>query len=73
MCIGFLQQLSRAKAPLTLTEPDEINMLMVLRAAGYVAAFTLRTAQDGELREWGRFLAVTPAGRNALADPALEA
>ncbi|MGF6347592.1 hypothetical protein [Variovorax sp. W2I14] len=68
MCIEFLDRLSRSKAPLTLTQPDEINNLVVLRAAGFVAAFTLRSVRDGESREWGRFLTVTPAGRAALAD-----
>jgi hypothetical protein len=68
MCIEFLDRLSRSKAPLTLTQPDEINNLVVLRAAGFVAAFTLRSVRDGESRGWGRFLALTPAGRAALAD-----
>jgi hypothetical protein len=68
MCIEFLQQLNRGGAPRTLTEPDEINNLMVLRAAGYVAAFTLRSSQGGASREWGRFLALTPKGRAALAE-----
>ncbi|MEZ2299234.1 hypothetical protein [Variovorax sp. RCC_210] len=73
MCLEFLQQLSHGKAPRTLTEPDEINTLLVLRAAGYVAAFTLRSSQNGESREWGRFLAITPRGREALAESASEA
>jgi hypothetical protein len=73
MCLEFLQQLSHGKAPRTLTEPDEINTLLVLRAAGYVAAFTLRSSQNGESREWGRFLAITPSGREVLAESASEA
>ncbi len=73
MCIEFLQQLSNGKAPCTLTEPEEINNLLVLRAAGYVAAFTLRSSQKGESREWGRFLAITPEGRAALAQSPPEA
>jgi hypothetical protein len=68
MCIELLDRLNRGKAPLTLTEPDDINNLVVLRAAGFVAAFTLRSTQDGQSREWGRFLALTPAGRAALVD-----
>ncbi|MBJ2154264.1 hypothetical protein [Variovorax sp. IB41] len=72
----FLDHLSRSKAPLTLTDPDEINNLVVLRAAGFVAAFTLRPLRDGDGsedrkdgqgRERGRFLALTPEGRAALA------
>lgn len=67
MCLDLLDRLSHARPPLTLTRPDDLDSLVVLRAAGFVAAFTLRTVQDGEVREWGRFLALTPAGRAALA------
>lgn len=67
MCIDFLVQLSRSKAPVTFVTSDEINTLMVLRAAGLVAAFTLRTRENDQVREWGRFLALTPEGRAALA------
>lgn len=67
MSLAFLAQLSRAKAPLTLTSPQEINELFLLRAAGLVAAFTLRVVEDGRTREYGRYLALTPAGRQALS------
>lgn len=67
MCFDFLAQLSRSKAPVTFATTDEINRLMVLRAAGLVAAFTLRTRENDQVREWGRFLALTPEGRAALA------
>lgn len=60
-------QLSHCDAPLTLARPHEVNELVLLRAAGLVAAFTLRVTEDGRTREYGRFLALTPAGRAALA------
>lgn len=73
MSIAFLVQLSSGKAPLTLTRPQEVNELVLLRAAGLVAAFTLRVTEDGETREYGRFLALTPQGRAALAANSREA
>lgn len=68
MCIAFLAELGRGKAPLTLTQPQEVNNLVVLRAAGFVAAFTLRVTENDQTREYGRFLALTPEGRAALAE-----
>lgn len=68
MSIAFLAQLGRSQPPLTLTQPQEVQELLTLRAAGLVAAFTLRATERGETREYGRFLALTPAGRVALAD-----
>jgi hypothetical protein len=67
MSIAFLAQLSRSKAPLTLTSSHEVNQLVLLRAAGLVAAFTLRVTEEGRTSEYGRFLALTPSGRAALA------
>jgi hypothetical protein len=70
MSIAFLAQLSRSRAPLTLTltQPQEVHELVMLRAAGLVVALTLRAAENGHTREYGRFLALTPAGRVALAE-----
>jgi hypothetical protein len=64
MCIEFLRALAKRPAPVTLTHRRDVDNLLVLRAAGLVAAFTLKT-DDGR-REVGRFLALTPDGRNAL-------
>ena len=65
MCIEFLRALAKLPAPVTLTHRRDVDNLLVLRAAGLVAAFTLKT-DDGR-REVGRFLALTPDGRDALA------
>jgi hypothetical protein len=68
MSIAFLAQLSRSRAPLTLTQPQEVHEPVMLRAAGLVVALTLRATESGHPREYGRFLALTPAGRVALAE-----
>jgi RNA polymerase sigma-54 factor len=68
MSIAFLAQLSRSRAPLTLTQPQEVHERVMLRAAGLVVALTLRATENGHTREYGRFLALTPAGRVALAE-----
>lgn len=73
MSIAFLAQLSRGQAPLTLTQPQEVQELVMLRAAGLVAAFTLHATERGQTREYGRFLALTPAGRAALANSQYQA
>jgi hypothetical protein len=66
MCIDLLLTLSGQHAPLNLTRPDDVRSLVVLRAAGLVAAFTLRPAHAPHGCEVGRFLALTPQGREAL-------
>ncbi|KQW54335.1 hypothetical protein [Variovorax sp. Root411] len=67
MSIEFLRKLSKLRSPLDLTRPDDIDNLLVLRAAGMVAAFTLRNNGHGDGVEVGRFLSLTPEGRRALA------
>ena len=70
MSIVFLRTLSKLRCPLDLTRPGDINNLLVLRAAGMVAAFTLRAKHpDGDTGEVGRFLSLTPEGRRALTAP----
>ncbi|MEJ1170733.1 hypothetical protein [Variovorax sp. CCNWLW235] len=64
MSIEFLRVLAKHPAPVTLTNPHDIDNLMVLRAAGLVAALTFKPDAGG--REVGRFLALTPDGRSAL-------
>jgi len=64
MSIEFLRALAKCRAPLTLTEPQDINNLLVLRAAGLVVALTLRPEAGG--REVARFLTLTPDGRSLL-------
>ena len=64
MSIDFLRTLAKCRAPLTLTDPEDINKLLVLRAAGLVVAMTLRPVAGG--CEVARFLALTPDGRSAL-------
>jgi hypothetical protein len=64
MSIDFLRTLAKCRAPLTLTDPEEINKLLVLRAAGLVVALTLRPVAGKS--EVARFLALTPDGRSAL-------
>jgi hypothetical protein len=66
MSIEFLRALSERRAPCDITRPDEINNLVVLRAAGMVAAFTLHAPSRNGKAEVGRFLSLTPAGRQAL-------
>lgn len=68
MSLEFLRRLSKLHSPLDLTRPADVNSLVVLRAAGMVTAFTLRTPSDdaGPGQEVGRFLALTPDGRQAL-------
>ncbi|MDP9929169.1 hypothetical protein J2X90_002023 [Variovorax paradoxus] len=64
MSIDFLHTLAKCRAPLTLTDPEDINKLLVLRAAGLVVALTLRPVAGKS--EVARFLALTPDGRSAL-------
>jgi hypothetical protein len=64
MSIEFLRVLAKRPAPVTLTNPRDIDNLLVLRAAGLVAALTFKPDAGG--REVGRFLALTPDGRSAL-------
>ncbi|QGW81872.1 hypothetical protein [Variovorax paradoxus] len=64
MSIEFLRALAKHPAPVTLTNPHDIDNLLVLRAAGLVAALTFKLDAGG--REVGRFLALTPDGRSAL-------
>ena len=64
MSIEFLRALAKRPAPVTLTNPRDIDSLLVLRAAGMVAALTFKS--DARGREVGRFLALTPDGRSAL-------
>ena len=72
MSIEFLRTLATRHTPLDLTRPDDIHKLVVLRAAGFVTAFTLRPKAAAEPEhvaapaEVGRFLALTPEGRQAL-------
>ncbi len=65
MSIEFLHKLSTLHGPLDLTRPDEVDHVLVLRAAGLVSAFTLR--YECPAREIARFLSLTPEGRVALA------
>ncbi|MEJ1126057.1 hypothetical protein V9L20_00660 [Variovorax sp. CCNWLW225] len=67
MSIEFLRVLAKHPAPATLTDPHDIDSLLVLRAAGLVAALTFKPDAGG--REVGRFLALTPDGRSALGAP----
>jgi hypothetical protein len=67
MSIDFLRALAKGRAPLTFTDPEDINKLLVLRAAGFVVALTLRPVAGG--CEVARFLALTPDGRRALDLP----
>lgn len=69
MSIEFLRALSERHAPCDITRPDEIDDLVVLRAAGMVAAFTLHAHSQNGKTEVGRFLSLTPAGRQALELP----
>ncbi|RST48584.1 hypothetical protein [Variovorax sp. DXTD-1] len=64
MSIEFLRVLAKHPAPATLTDPHDVDNLLVLRAAGLVAALTFKPDAGG--REVGRFLALTPDGRSAL-------
>ena len=67
MTIELLRTLATRHTPLDLTRPEDIHKLLVLRAAGFVTAFTLRPrAAEPERAEVGRFLALTPEGRRAL-------
>ncbi len=65
MSIEFLHKLSTQRGPLDLTRPDEIDHVLVLRAAGLVSAFTLRA--DCPAHEIARFLSLTAEGRGVLA------
>ncbi|SDH42887.1 hypothetical protein [Variovorax sp. OV700] len=64
MSIEFLRTLAKCRVPLTLTDPQDINNLLVLRAAGLVVALTLKPEAGGP--RVARFLALTPDGRSAL-------
>jgi len=68
MSLQFLRTLAGLPLPATLTRPEEINDLLVLRAAGLVAAVTLKAPGDQGAGEVGRCLALTPQGRAALRD-----
>jgi DNA-binding MarR family transcriptional regulator len=71
MSIEFLHKLSTHRGPLDLTRPDEVDHVLVLRAAGLVSAFTLRS--ECPAREIARFLSLTPEGRGLLARATEEA
>jgi hypothetical protein len=65
MSIDFLRELSRYSGPVDLIGPDDVNNVLVLRAAGLVTAFTFR--KKCLAREAARFLSLTVEGRAALA------
>lgn len=65
MCIETLRELSAGARPQTFASDRMVDQLLVLRAAGLVAALVLRAAPS-EAREVARFLAITPEGRRAL-------
>ena len=64
MSIEFLRALAKCRAPLTLTDPQDINSLLVLREAGLVVALTIRPEAGG--REVDGFLTLTPEGHSLL-------
>lgn len=68
MSLEFLRTLADGRLPATLTRPNEINDLLVLRAAGLVAAVTLKASQDQGAGEIARCLALTPQGHAALRE-----
>uniref|UniRef100_UPI0040394AB7 hypothetical protein n=1 Tax=Variovorax sp. BK018 TaxID=3450241 RepID=UPI0040394AB7 len=68
MSLSFLRTLADSRLPVTLTRPSEINDLLVLRAAGLVAAVTMKAPGDQGAGEVARCLALTPQGRAALRD-----
>lgn len=63
MSIRFLQTLRQLPRPSTLTDPSQINELIALRGAGYVAAWIKRPNAENETAV---FLAITPSGQEAL-------
>lgn len=66
MPMELLRELADRRLPHTLTDPADIDKLIVLRAAGMVAAFVPATGNDGTLRGPARVLAITPDGQAAL-------
>lgn len=64
MSIPFLQRLAKLPRPSTLTDPRQINELVVLRTAGLVAAWVLRP--DAHTVS-ALFLTLTQAGQDTLS------
>ena len=73
MSIELLRALADQALPVSLTAPADVEGLVVLRAAGLVAAVTLTPFEDDERHEIGRCLAITPEGRAALRKGRCEA
>ena len=64
MSIPFLQRLAKLPRPSTLTDPRQIDELVVLRTAGLVAAWVTRP--DGHT-ESALFLTLTQAGQQTIS------
>lgn len=75
MPLELLRDLARQALPVTVTSPEDIDKLRVLRAAGHIAVLLPQTDAEGE-NLFARVLAVTAAGHEALnagTDAALQA
>lgn len=72
MPVELLKAIVNKPLPLTITDPNDIDKLRVLRAAGYV--IVLLPSSGGDQR-FARVLHITAEGRdavlNARIDPAL--
>lgn len=64
MPMELLRRLAQTPLPCTLTDEHDIDRLRVLRAAGHIAALLPQPGSESQL---GRVLAITSAGREALA------
>lgn len=68
MSLALLQRIETARLPLQLTQPEDMDQALLLRAADLVAALFLCKAEGpAPPRRVARVLAITPAGRALLA------
>ncbi len=68
MPMKLLLGLSRSRLPVSITEPQEIDKLRLLRAAGLVAALLPGVRATAPV---ARVLAITRKGRQELQGPAV--
>ncbi len=70
MSMEMLRQLAQRPLPATVDTVAGVDQIRVLRAAGFVAALVMKAPDpQGDATHVARVLAVTPAGRRALASP----
>lgn len=69
LSLEMLRHIAGQRLPLTIEAPADIEKVRVLRAAGLVAAFFLNSSagDDSQAMQTARVLAITPAGRDAIA------